>query len=176
MSKSKVFGNEKKPPGRSKAIDGHIAALKSMKNMKVEAGWFESARYKAGKDVPENQVGMSIAYVARINEFGATIQRDGYTIVIPPRDFMRQAYSAILRKRDQIQGKVCRQLIDGDITAAQMFGQIGLFMEGEIVNSIKRGSFPANAPSTEKRKGFNRPLINTGQMWQTVASKVSELT
>lgn len=173
---SKMFGNEKKPPGPSKALQEHIEILKSMKGLSVEAGWFESARYQAGKDVPDDAVGMSIARVARINEFGATIKRDGYTIIIPSRPFMRLAYTNIRSKRQAIQGKIARQIIEGKIHSLEAMGQIGLFMEGEIVSAIRDGNWVKNADSTEKRKGFNKPLIASGQMWQAVASKVSEAT
>ncbi len=154
-------------------VDDHIKRLKTMKDQTIEAGWFESARYQAGKGVPDAQVGMSVARVARINEFGATIKRGKSTIVIPPRPFMRGAYTKIKAKRNEIQKKIAKQIIEGKIKPEQAFIQIGLFMEGEIVESIKNGGWVANAPSTVKRKGFNKPLIHTGQLWQAVASKVS---
>ncbi len=154
-------------------IDDHIKRLKSMKDQVIEAGWFESARYQAGKDVSPEIVGMSVARVARINEFGATIKRGKAKIVIPSRPFMRGAYAKIKAKRQEVQKKIAKQIIEGKIKPEQAFIQIGLFMEGEIVDSIKNGGWEANAPSTVKRKGFNKPLIHTGQMWQAVASKVS---
>lgn len=158
-------------------VDDHLKRLKKMgKNPLVEAGWFESARYQSGKGVPKEQVGMSVALVARINEFGATIDRGTFKIVIPPRPFMRGAYAQILQKRDAMDKKIAKQFIRGQITPEQMFKQVGLFMEGEIVDSIKNGGWEGNAASTIKRKGFDKPLIHTGQMWQAVASKVTNAT
>jgi hypothetical protein len=154
-------------------VDDHIKRLKGMKDQVIEAGWFESARYQAGKDISPEMVGMSVARVARINEFGATIKTKKAKIIIPERPFMRLAYQRIRTKRQNVQKKIAKQIIEGKITPEQSFKQIGLFMEGEIVDSIKNGGWVANAPSTEKRKGFNKPLIHTGQMWQAVASKVS---
>lgn len=155
-------------------VEAHIALLKKMKSVTVEAGWFESARYQGGKDVPAAQVGMSVAQVARYNEFG-TFSKSGNQH-IPPRPFMRGAYIKIVSKRGDIQKRITKQMFEGKITPDQAMIQIGAFMEGEIVESIKNGGWTPNAPSTEKRKGFNTPLIHTGQMWQTVASKVSEAT
>jgi hypothetical protein len=157
-------------------VQDHIKRLKQLKDVTIEAGWFESARYQAGKDVPAAQVGMSVARVARINEFGATIKTAKANIVIPARPFMRGAYMQIKAKRDGITKKIAKQIVEGKIKPEQAFIQIGLFMEGEIVESIKNGGWVANAPSTVKRKGFDKPLIHTGQMWQAVASKVSEAT
>jgi len=155
-------------------IELHIERLKQLKDVTVEAGWFETARYQGGKDVPEAQVGMSIAKVARINEFGATIDRGNFKITIPARAFMRNAYANIRAKRGEMQKRIAKGIISGKIKPEQAFKQIGLFMEGEIVESIKNGGWAPNAPSTIAKKGFDMPLIHTGQMWQAVASKVSE--
>jgi hypothetical protein len=55
---------------RSKMIDKHIAILKATSGKKVEAGWFESDRYEDGTPV---------AKIARLNEFGGTINHPGGT-------------------------------------------------------------------------------------------------
>jgi hypothetical protein len=159
-------------------IDRHIAALKQLKGHSVEAGWFESARYKAGrnskgKPIPDKQIGTSISYVMRVQEFGATIKRGNATIVIPARPFMRLAYKKFLEQRKVIQKKIARQLVRGEIKPEQALGQIGLVLEGCIVDSIKNGGWEGNAASTIAKKGFDKPLIDSAQAWQAVASKVN---
>jgi hypothetical protein len=159
-------------------IERHIAALKQLKGQSVEAGWFESARYQAGKKqngkaIPDKQVGTSVSYVMRVQEFGATIKRGNVTIVIPARPFMRLAYKNFLKQRKAIQTKIAKQLVRGEIKPVQALGQIGLALEGCIVDSIKNGGWEANAPSTVEQKGFDKPLIDTAQAWQAVASKVN---
>lgn len=148
-----------------KRLEQHRQALKGLGGKKVEAGWFETARYTAGPGVPEDKVGMSIAQVARFNEFG--------TATIPARPFMRLASVHFNRDRHDIQAKIGMKVIDGKITPEQALGQIGLAMEGKIVDSIKNGNWPPNAESTAKAKGFNKPLIDTAQMFKAVSSKVS---
>jgi hypothetical protein len=159
-------------------IERHISALKQLKGQSVEAGWFESARYKAGKGgngkpIPDKQVGTSISYIMRVQEFGATIKRGNVTIVIPARPFMRLAYQDFLKKRKTIQTKIAKQLVRGEIKPEQALGQIGLALEGCIVKSIKNGGWEANAASTIANKGFDKPLIDSAQAWQAVASKVN---
>jgi hypothetical protein len=148
-----------------KRLEQHKKAIKELNGRKVEAGWFESARYKAGPRIPANAVGMSIAQVARINEFG--------TATIPARPAMRLAAATFNRDRNEIQAKIGKKVIEGKITPEQALGQIGLSMEGHIVDSIKNGSWPPNAKSTVKKKGFNAPLRDSGQMMKNVSSKVS---
>lgn len=167
---------------RSAAIDKQIATLKGAASKKVEAGWFSSDRYGGTKG---NSVGMPVAVIARIQEFGATIERgarsdiktkkttEAHTIVIPARAFMRGAWSAFKAARKQIQTKMAKQLIEKKITSDQYLAQIGLILEGYIAKSIKNGGWQKNADSTVAKKGFDKPLVDTAHMLKTVNSKVS---
>lgn len=159
-------------------VERHIDALKQLKGQSVEAGWFESNRYKAGtrangKPIDDKLVGTPIARIARVQEFGATINRGDTTIVIPARPFMRLAHSKFGKSRKAIQEKIARQLLKGTIKPEQALGQIGLALEGCIVESIRDGGWEPNAPSTVENKGFDKPLIDSSQMWQGVTSKVN---
>jgi len=155
-------------------VEKHLEVLKALKDgYVIEAGWFETNRYKAGKDVPEKMVGQPIAKIARIQEFGASIKRGDKTITIPARPFMRLAHSKFGSKRRSIQKKIAHQLISGEVTPQQAAGQIGLVLEGCIVDSIKNGGWAPNAESTVKNKGFDKPLIDSSQMWQGVTSQVT---
>jgi hypothetical protein len=163
---------------RETLVDKHIKALKTLKGQSVEAGWFESNRYKAGtrangKPIDEKLVGTPIARIARIQEFGATINRGEKTITIPARPFMRLAHSKFGKSRKSIQKKIADQLIKGKIKPEQALGQIGLALEGCIVTSIRDGGWEPNAASTVENKGFNKPLIDSSQLWQGVTSKVN---
>jgi hypothetical protein len=186
---------------RSKMIDKQIAILKATSGKKVEAGWFESNRYPSG---------VSVAEIARLNEFGGTIKHPGGTkyitdaivggkvnqkfvgsrfvsgdfkgdhsvtgphvIVIPPRPFMRLASQMFTNDSLRIQMKIAAKLINGKLSPDQAMNQIGIAMEGFIVKSIKDGVWTPNAASTVAKKGFDKPLIETAQMWKTVNSKVS---
>lgn len=178
-------------------VDRHIAALEALgKSNEVQAGWFESARYKAGKVAPKKikdrngnkvdtkgremdpkKVGMSIAWVMRIQNFGATIKRkDGKIIRIPARPFMQLAYANFLKKRKRIQARLAEDLLKGKIKPEQALGQIALELEGCIVDSIRDGDWAPNAESTVEQKGFDKPLIDTSQAWQGVASAVNGKT
>lgn len=119
------------------------------------------------------RTGRSIAANARTQEFGATIRRGDTTITIPARPFMRLAWSQFSQKRSAIQAKVAINMINGGLSVEQGLGQIGLALEGEIIRAIKNGNWTPNAKSTADAKGFNKPLIDSALMWQTVSSKVT---
>ena len=72
---------------------------------------------------------------------------------------------------DQINAFIKQQkslFAKGQITAEQMLQAIGVFQKGLVQNDIVDGEFTPNAPSTIKRKGSDRPLIDTGKMRQSV--------
>ena len=45
---------------------------------------------------------------------------------------------------------------------------IGVFQKGLVQAEIVDGDFEPNAPSTIKKKGSDKPLIDTGKMRQSV--------
>jgi hypothetical protein len=177
--------------------------IRPMKGKTVQAGWFETDRYPAkdGEGVGPlvAKIARQLEFGGVINHPGGTKYihdaivggryvgtrfvkndfkgEDGVTkahqIVIPARPFMRLAWSNFQRGRVKIQAKIARQLLEGSINPEQALGQIGLVLEGCIVKSIKSGPWAANSPATVRAKGFDKPLIDTAHMWQTVSSKVS---
>lgn len=141
---------------KPKGLQKHIDAIKKMDGKSVEAGWFETNRYPDGT---------SVAQVARFNEFGTT--------KAPARPFMRLAASKFSAQRKEAVPKLATKMAEGKITADQALGAIGNVLEGCIVDSIKNGGWTPNAPSTVEKKGFDKPLIDTGEMFKSVSSKVS---
>jgi hypothetical protein len=183
-------------------IARHIAALKEMKGKSVEAGWFESAQYPSvdgqqGRSVAANarflEFGGTIDHPGGTKYItdAATSTRmlgtrfvknsfqgehkvtQAHQIVIPARPFMRLAWSTFNADRSSIQKRIAQDLISGKITIDQALGQIGLELEKHIVKSIRNGNWAPNARSTVSAKGFDKPLIETSFMWQSVTSKVS---
>lgn len=140
----------------------HIAALKSMNNATVESGWFETATYPDGTPV---------AYVMAVNELGYVA--DGGREIIPARPHMRLAAQECLPVARKIAEWGVVAVAKGTETPEAVMGKIGLHLEGEIVKSIRNGGWQPNAASTIAKKGFDKPLIDSGLAWQSVSSKTS---
>lgn len=179
------------------ALEQHKKALKEIDGRQVEAGWFGTARYANGRSVAENarlqEFGAVIDHPGGTKyiedaivdgryvgtrfvgkEFSGEHKVTGaHQIVIPARPFMRFASMNFQRKRTDIQTRISEKLISGKITATQALEQVGMAMEAEIVNSIKNGKWEPNAKSTIRAKGFDKPLVDTSQMFQTATSKVT---
>lgn len=146
----------------------------------VEAGWFDTAKYKAGMKgdgktpIPKDMVGQPIAKIARVQNYGAVIKlKSGKVIRIPPRPFMQLAIKRFAADGDGARKKIAMALARGKITPQQAMGAIGNELEKAIKEAIKKGDWQKNSAATIEKKGFNAPLIDSSQLWQTVVNKVN---
>lgn len=100
-----------------------------------------------------------MALIAAYNEFG--------TSTTPARPFLKQAVD---NNQDKIKA-MCEQTVK-DISEGkpteQCLKQLGAFGVGLVQETITNGPFTPNDPKTIKRKGSDKPLIDTGQMRQSV--------
>ena len=95
---------------------------------------------------------ISASNVAAINEFGG-----GHT---PPRPFMRDCFKRYRSKWTRYFGKNVLQFPE----VAQTFWKLGEVIKGDLSETIKGWAEPPNAPSTVMAKGFNNPLVDSGNM------------
>ena len=64
--------------------------------------------------------------------------------------------------------KSMKQEILHGSSAEEVLKKIGTFQKGLIQEQIVKGSFAPNAESTVRKKGSNKPLVDTGRMRQSV--------
>ena len=131
-----------------------IAARLGNSGASVKVGFLEGATYPGTDDAP----GLPVAQVAFWNEYGTTKQ--------PPRPFFR---NAIKKGSPEWGAKFAAALKAADYNNETALGIMGEVIKGEVVQSIIDTNEPALAPSTVKRKGFAKPLIDTGVMQRAVA-------
>jgi len=101
-----------------------------------------------------------IVDVAVFNEFG--------TENIPSRSFMRTAFDRVQSQLDRLITNLYRRLLLGEIGTAKSLKIIGEYMKSEVQKQIDMTLEPSNSPSTIKQKGSSHPLIDTGQMKQSI--------
>lgn len=119
----------------------------------VRVGIIESQTYPDGE---------SVAQVAYWNEYG--------TATIPARPFFR---NTIADKQGEWAEKAAELLKQSD-EPDQVLALIGEGIKGDIVTAIQNFTDPPNADSTVKRKGFDKPLVDTGDLWRAIQSEVVE--
>ena len=123
-------------------IRGMAQKLSAGKTLRV--GFLETAKYPNGTNV---------AQVAFWNEYG--------TQDIPPRPFFR----TLIAEKSSSWGRnlgVALTETNNDTTKALL--KVGAHINDQLTNSIRNFSSPGNAPSTIAKKGFDKPLLDTGFM------------
>lgn len=137
-------------------FDTAISALgkKLSSARKVKVGFFEDASYPDGTPV---------AMIAAVQNFGAPSRG------IPPRPF----FTAMIKDHGSEWGGDTAELMertDGD--AHQTLTLMGELIEEQLRQSVVDTNDPALKPATIKRKGFEKPLVDTGRMLGSIKSKV----
>lgn len=100
--------------------------------------------------------GLSMPQIAAENEFGT--QR------IPERSFMRTSFDENITRIQALIRREYELVVDGNKTAANALGLVGLYVVGLIQQKIRQITQPPNSPTTIALKKSSKPLIDFGQM------------
>lgn len=112
--------------------------------------------------------GSSTALIAAVHEFGAPDKG------IPERSFMRTSLEQNRNKRKTLNEQNLKKVLNGGMSVDAALGQLGLMASSDIKEQIKNGSFTPLKAATIKRKGSSKPLIDTGQMRQSVTYELEK--
>lgn len=136
-----------------KKVGSLASALKkySEMNASVRVGVLENATYPDGTPV---------AMVAFWNEYG--------TKTSPVRAFFRTTVSD--QKRNWVLS--VQNLMKMHDDPKKVMGLIGEHMRSQIVQSINTWTDPPNAPYTVRMKGFQKPLVWSGQLMRSISFEV----
>ena len=118
----------------------------------LKVGFLENSTYPDGTSTP---------MVAALNNFGG-----GH---VPPRPF----FSNMVREKSSEWPAILAKLIvqcDGDVAMAMAL--MGEGIKGQLQQAIRDTNTPPLAPSTIAKKGFDKPLIDTSHMINSVGYEV----
>lgn len=115
----------------------------------LRVGFLEKATYPNGTPV---------AMIAAINEFGRPP-------VQPPRPYFRRM---IEEKQGEWPDAIAGLLKANDYDVIKTLDLTGAAIAGQLRESIVKLVAPPLAPSTIRRKGFDKPLIDTAHMLKSV--------
>ena len=128
--------------------------------LKFGRGWVLVGLFEGEQHVS----GVTVAAIGFFNEFG--------TRNIPERSWMRSWFDTNLRSIKAMIIRVTNKIKERKITAERALNILGAWAVGELKKSIIQLRTPPNAPVTIARKGSSNPLIDTGQMLNTIRYKV----
>ncbi|QPW26493.1 hypothetical protein F8538_06355 [Edwardsiella ictaluri] len=139
-----------------KVMDVLDEVEKQFSNIQLKVGFLEGAEYPDRTSIP---------MVAATNEFGNPANNQ------PPRPFFR---NAIAENEEKWKEKTS-QLIERGDDIGEIFSTLGEIIVDDIKGSIRKFESPALSPVTIARKGFDKPLIDTSDMLNSVSYEVSEI-
>ena len=142
--------------GKVKDID------KGWKRILKSAGDLDGSFTKVGiqKGTPSDAPGVDMVTVAAANEFG--------TSRIPARPFLANAFEKNKEEIYKFAALEWNKVIDNERSAKRSLGLIGVWYQSKIQESIRNGNFTPNSPETIASKGSSKPLIDTGQLINSI--------
>lgn len=139
-----------------KVMDELNKIASGLSGLQLKAGFLEGATYPDGTPVP---------MVAATNEFGNPANNQ------PPRPFFR---NAIAEHEGEWQEAMATLIANGGDTR-DVLSLLGEIIVDDIKGSIRQLDAPPLSPVTIARKGFDKPLIDTSNMLNSVSYEVSEI-
>lgn len=112
----------------------------------------------------KSEDGVDMCDIAAWNELGTSRG-------IPSRPFIRNTVDL---HADDINKRLdsCVKMIMKGKTAEEALKKMGLYLKQQVQKEITDGSFAPNSPATIKKKGSDHPLIDTGQLRNSVNFKI----
>ncbi len=180
-----------------KEINAHLASAGSDPSVRV--GFLEGSTYPDGTSVPMvaavqefggtirrepgtvtvyRKVAASVTHFLRNGRFvkkreanfSSTHDTPAYSITIPPRPYFRNMIRANGREWGAAMAKLLKA---NEFDAGKVLGLMGQLIKGQLQQSIRDLVSPPLAASTIRRKGFTKPLIDTGHMLNSVDYEVT---
>lgn len=86
----------------------------------------------------------------------------------PKRSFLRSTTDAEAKRVDGMIQSGLEAIKQGRASTKHVLGTVGEYMTGKVQAKIVSLRTPPNSPATIARKGSSNPLIDTGQMRQSI--------
>jgi hypothetical protein len=155
-----IWGNDDK----WEEIQERIDELAGRSDPHVRVGILEA---KGGGETDEDS-GIAMTDLGRIHEFGD--EASG----IPERSFIRRTFDERRDELARMQGELTEAVIAGEVSPAKALDLLGGWGAGEVKKRIAQGPHipPPNAPATIARKGSDRPLVDNGQLVNSINHEV----
>lgn len=146
---------------RKDRVNEVIEAVRALGAQDVKVGFPESTSSR-DDDAINNP---ALAY---IHEYGAP------EAGVPERPFLVVGVEGSLGKITDVMKAGARAALKGNNLAGQTLNRVGLIAQGSVQQKIVDGPFIPNLPETIRRKGSDRPLIDTGALRQAVSYVVED--
>jgi len=108
---------------------------------------------------------LTVAEIGFYHEFG--------TVKTPERSFIRSTINGESKAIKKVARAQYKLVLDGKSTNTKGLGILGAFTAGLIQQKFTSNDWKPNSEKTIEDKGSSRPLIDTGQLRQSISFKVN---
>lgn len=123
----------------------------------VDVGIIDAGKHSSGD--------MTVAEIGFANEFG--------TETIPERSFIRSVTRGNKKEIIAMQKQLLKKITEGKLTTVTALGLLGEKIADMISQKIVTLKTPPNSPETIRRKGTSNPLVQTGQLKNSITYEVN---
>lgn len=127
-------------------------------------GWAATVSFQGGR----NDSRMTNAQIAYVHEHGSPAQN------IPARPFLGPGIKEAMPELVGVARQVAKKTVDNMSSSEVVRGMeiLAAGLEAAVKRKILKGPFAPLKPATIRRKGHSKPLIDTGQMYDSIKTKV----
>jgi hypothetical protein len=173
----KRFSDLKRQVGALSDLEAHVGLpggklRKEKKKVMVSPAYWQ---HVAGKKIitkkaeyKEKTVNsdIDVAFIGAVHEFGAP------NAGIPERPWLRPGVRSGSAEMQRLNRVNLIKMLRGQLNPAVALRQLGAMAQGFVQKHIRSGDFTPLKPATIAAKGSSKPLIDTGQMVQSVTFEV----
>lgn len=138
-----------------------LRRIKSLNGFVVDNGFPENGKTTGRYNMAQ------LAGVAGVNEFGGNEGNNP-----PARSFLRSSFDSGIRETKKSIKRNIAVLSEGKISRTKALSNMGKFQVRTIRKKIRFGRFAPLALATIAKKGHATPLLETGQLFDSVQFKV----
>jgi hypothetical protein len=142
---------------------GDLPGIRQLAQALADANRSVLVGVPAGKIEPD---GTTMALVAAVQEFGSPENN------IPERPFLRMGIAAGRPRFERLNSGNLRLILAGRKTVTRALEELGNLAAGEVKRGMVTLKFEPLKPATIARKGSSRPLIDTGNLRQSITYQV----
>jgi hypothetical protein len=153
-------------PGPTVKITRHFdpRALNALKKRLSDEG--EAVRVGIPDDAKHE--GVSTAQIAAVHEFGDPEHN------IPERSFLRASIAENRGRYKALNSENLKAVLSDKMTIQNALERLGTVAAGDVKSYIRNANFEPLKAATIRRKGSSKPLIDTGQMRQSITYAIDK--
>lgn len=147
-------------------------SVKALDGKRIDVGVMGENAWLAGIHEYGCRIKVTDKMRAWLHANGLHLKKETKEIVIPERSFLRNGFDECRKDVTQSAARLIPIVLDGNMSAERLLVFIRDLLVVNIKNYVRESNMPANHPFTIERKGSEKPLVDTGNLIESIVGKV----